>query len=357
MSIERIQTDDKIREVWTHLEFFSTEDYVRNKLSAMHNDLEQNDLETKAFLISSCIKQAQEYYHAAVSVSMLTKPLLIYYGMYSLAKALIFLFNPMVSLGSISHHGLIKPRISESTEKLLDAETKLCRRGIFHQLSKHALTNQCVIKCDEMFDSTTATDVYRTFCSRFAELGEARVLTLGELLVALPELFEILSEAGIENNKLLKVDISLHKNISDNWARILAIYKTENDAITLEFLQNKFRAISSNKEQIREDSQCFVFQRSLYRDYNELIPSPLVQAVSGQHFLILSDKPISDICVHFAMMFLLSNIVRYKPPLWQKILKTTYKSVISKFLTVSESKFPNLILNELQQRPFIFVRA
>jgi len=79
-----------------------------------------------------------------------------------------------------------------------------------------------------------------------------------------------------------------------------------------------------------------------------------VQADGGQLFLILDDNPISDINIHFAVMFILSNVVRYKPPLWLRMLDTYYKTIITKFVDVSESKFPNLILNELQQDKMLF---
>lgn len=355
MSLERIRTDDKAREVWTYLELFTTEAYAKERLSAMHKDLKQDDLETRAFWIGSCVRQAREYYHAASSVSMLTKPLLLYYGMYSLAKAFIFLYNPMISLGAISHHGLVKPTIDYRAERLLEANTKSCR-GIFRQLSKYALTNRCVIRGSEAYYLSTTTDVSFPFNCCFTELSEARIFTLEELLMTLPELFEFLLEVGIENRELLKVDIDLYRNISGNWLRTLAIYKPRNKATTKSFLQNKFPEINIPGERIKEDDQCFVFQRSLHDDYSTLIPRPLVQASSGQLFLILNDSPISDINVHFAVMFLLSNIVRYKPPLWQQIIETTQKSVISKFLSISELKFPNLILNELLQRSFVFVK-
>lgn len=346
MLVNKIQTNDKKREVWTYLGLFSTVDFTKKRLAVIHKDLAQNVSETRAPLICSCIRQAREYYRAARSVSILTKPLLLYYGMYSLAKSLIYLNNPTIERGQINHHGLKRPRVSDNVARLLEATTSECK-GLFRQLSKSASSNRCIIKGTEIFRSSISTDIAFPFQCSFGKLDGKRELALNDLFMALPELFELLFQVEMENDKLLKVDMGLEKNISGNWHRMLAIYKPTDKPITVNFLKNKFPEIDNPNERITEDGECFVFQRSLHDDYRTLLPTALVQADGGQLFLILDDNPISDINIHFAVMFILSNVVRYKPPLWLEILDTYYKTIITKFIDVSESKFPNLILNEL----------
>jgi len=64
-------------------------------------------LDQKAAQLSYCILQAQEYFQAAESVTINTSPLLHYfYGMLSLAKAVIVANDPDKLLGDINYHSL-----------------------------------------------------------------------------------------------------------------------------------------------------------------------------------------------------------------------------------------------------------
>lgn len=60
---------------------------------------------------------------------------------------------------------------------------------------------------------------------------------------------------------------------------------------------------------------------------------------------------------HFLLMFLFSSLARYKPKEWSNRISGKYSSdiiLIRKFLEVSERRFPNLIINELFNKTFIF---
>jgi len=355
MDIQLIKTKDTETETWTYLELFSIRDYTKEKLSAMHSDLTPDELDEKAFWINSCISQAREYYTATSSVSFLTKPLLLYYGMYSLAKALIFLKNPRVDLSTLSHHGLMKPKINDSPEEFLNARVKAHEIGVFRHLSRHAQNNRCVIVGKEEPWAQIISTIHIGLDACFSELNGGRTFSLDELLMSIPELFDLLLLLGKGNLNLLKIEVDLNKNISGNWFRTLTVYKYGNPTITPEFLYGRFPEISKDERCNVENTECFVFSRGFKGDFETLIPKTLVQSSSQELFLASTEKPISDINVHFMVMFLLGHIVRYKPPLWQGILRTRYRSIIDKFIATSERKFPHLILNELLHKTIFFV--
>ena len=94
------------------------------------------------------------------------------------------------------------------------------------------------------------------------------------------------------------------------------------------------------------------------------IPCPSVQERSADFFLITSTSDankISDLNVHFILMFFLCHISRYKAPLWKEIIEGTQKSeniaLIEKFIEVSEIKFPKLILDELVGQYFMYTQG
>lgn len=81
----RIYADSPIDAIWTHYRRFETIDTTRRTFGEWLS-------QESAIAARDCIRQAREYFLAARSSSLLTKPVLLYYGMISLSK-LLFLFN------------------------------------------------------------------------------------------------------------------------------------------------------------------------------------------------------------------------------------------------------------------------
>ena len=107
-----INSEQPIKDMWSHLKFLS---YPENCKRFLKGEIKSNrtiyaideiSLEKKSKQISMCIRQAWEYFNAAENVSINTSPLLIFYGMLSLAKALIITENKDVFLEQIGYHGL-----------------------------------------------------------------------------------------------------------------------------------------------------------------------------------------------------------------------------------------------------------
>lgn len=76
----------------------------------------------------------------------------------------------------------------------------------------------------------------------------------------------------------------------------------------------------------------------------------LMQDIYGEFYLIDSSLPFSipEIILHFMIMFSFSNIQRYDPPLWSKVLNNKINSDVSyliyKYMAIYENKLPYLIL-------------
>lgn len=353
MDVFQIRTTDAKSETWNLLGLFSKEDCVVKSLSGTMGGLSSSELKEKAFCINQCVNQAKEYYIAAESVSLLTKPLMLYYGMYSLAKALIFLSNPKVDLNELRHHGLIAPTISDNPDRIMEGKVRTHGEGVFYHLNKCVSVNHCVLKANEVGVETTTVEVpFDTLCS---EPSKGQVFGLKELLTYVPELFDLFRLLSRRNPTLLKIDVDLQRNISDNLSRLMAIYKPDKGTITSESICRSFPEIIANKERFVEESDALVFERSMpHGAWTALLPKRLVQSMSQELFLLLPDKPIADINVHFAVMFLLGFVVRYKPPLWHEILATANGNMIERLLITSQSKFPHLILNEMLQKIVVF---
>jgi len=347
-----VSTKNTEEEMWRYLSLFSQEKFAREKVSDSHPNLTAKRLNKISLRISACIHHAKDYYKASKSVSMLTKPLLLYYGMYSLAKALIYSRDPQINFDSLRHHGLLSPEIDDKVEKFASATTKLHSKGVFTHFSKYTQHNRCVVPASESeVDYVNLIRIPIDTTLRKLSIGEEFVLR--DILLSLPELFDVFLLMGRKRSRLYKITLELEKNISGNWKRLLGVYKAGNDGITIGLLQKKIPEIRE-RERIKKTEDAILFDRRLHGNYETLIPKHLVQSTSGGYFLTSGDNPISDMNNNFIAMFFLSNIVRYKPPLWRKILSSKYRIMIETFVSNSESKFPKLILDELFERMIVF---
>jgi hypothetical protein len=72
----------------------------------------------------------------------------------------------------------------------------------------------------------------------------------------------------------------------------------------------------------------------------------------------LNNIGLCDLDVHFLLMFILSNIVRYRQDKWSNLIHRRENDemfLIESFLEISAVKFPWLILRELENKDYEFV--
>jgi len=91
---------------------------------------------------------------------------------------------------------------------------------------------------------------------------------------------------------------------------------------------------------------------------------PTIRAVSGEKYLVMPLERhnqklfLPEMSVHFLIMYILGMISRYRPKEWGETIegeKSGEIYIIQKFLETVTRKFPNLILNKLWNRDFVFV--
>lgn len=89
----------------------------------------------------------------------------------------------------------------------------------------------------------------------------------------------------------------------------------------------------------------------------------VLRNIMGEEFLVSSLSSgensiyLSQISVHFLILYLLSMLSRYYVNLWlgeNSSDESRYFYIIEKFLDISERKFPNLVLNEILNKEIIF---
>lgn len=347
LPIKWVATKNPERETWRYLELFSKESYVAGLIKE----------EKARDQIVSCMRQAQEIYYLSKSTSLLTKPVLLYYGMQRLAKVLIFLKNPSVNPNDLKHHGLSGSGISDKIERFPYNRITKTKKGIFPEFSRWTTNNNILLK-KTVFEKEDYhhTDYFVHKCG-IPDFINALEFDLYDLFSLIPELRDLFYYFEMKNDLLVFCGISLRQHQNGKTDTLLSVEKK----LDLNSLKTRFPTIGKYSN-FKEEPDRFIIQNIL-GDKIE-IPSPLVQSETKHQFLIASTSSsnmMPDINVHFILMFLLCHIARYKAPLLKEIMegqkRSEYSALIEKFIEVSETKFPKLILDELVGQYFMFVEA
>ena len=85
-----IYTDDPQREICSLLGLFESRKFASDKIKERCRSLSEEALQSRFDGITYSVRQAREFFSSSDHVSLLTRPLLLSYGMLNLGKALVF---------------------------------------------------------------------------------------------------------------------------------------------------------------------------------------------------------------------------------------------------------------------------
>lgn len=340
--INKIRTDDIEKEIWRHLKLFTYEAFTNEFVKE----------ETAKKQIISCIEQAEEIYSVSKSISFITRPILLYFGMQRLAKALIFLKNPSISLEKLRDHGLTGGGVPIDSKDFLNSKIHVKREGIFPEFSKLTTRNTVRIM-RTVYRGDSHTEEISLQESDMSEFLTSKEFGLSDLLSLVPELWGLSHYLDFKKKSLAYCYYSIREHPDGKLDTLLTIGKD----FELDYLKSSVKAIEAYMD-CRDETDKFVL-KSEGTDKAPLAES-MVESVNGELFLVCPAKPcvkISDIDVHYLLMFLLNYVARYKAPMLKEIIegqRTNVVALIEKFIETSQIKFPKLILDQLTQCYFDF---
>jgi len=312
-----IQTENPEKEIWKMLGYFESE---KNAKDFLLEKLPQNcEIDELSKNLSIDMQVAEEYFRAAQSVSLLTRPLLIYYGMINIAKVVHISCEGKIPEGK--KHGLVT--VKPWNFVLADLSVKIKQYGIFPEFYH---------------------------CYSREELHTS-VFSLKHLLSQIPEVKVAFETVYKEKSLALKV-------VKARYGVSIVDSELEKYTGLNELLANIPKLKKHSNRMQMFDDHAFLFAAN-WDNENQYTP-----ALSGEKFLILPIKCedgtfrlLNELSTHFLIMFMLGMTARYHPKVWADAIKGEESGdiyVIQNFLDVTTRKFPNLILNELRNRKFIF---
>lgn len=310
-----VHTENAVKEIWSMFGFFQSEHNAETYLK--HKFSEFQDLPELKTTLAYTVRTAREYYIAAENVTDLTRPLLLFYGMINLAKVLF-----MATHGKLSPsraHGLL------NVDESLDFQEQLVR--------------------------VTQDGTFPQFHGCFSNQSlEGSTFCLKELLSLIPE---------------VKVNFETVYNQKSNAIKIQRS-KLGISLVDPEFTKYGNLEVLSNIPSMKNEYPHFQFFENhafLFPTTDEIEQDFVRKALSGEEYWALpltkgqNIMILPEMSVHYLIMFLLGFLSRYTSKKWLELLignKTGEIYIIQKLLEISTRKFPNLILNELYEKQFVF---
>ncbi|PWK15767.1 YaaC family protein [Tumebacillus permanentifrigoris] len=328
------------KDMWEHLKFLGNKNNCINLLNGsiksertiIYNETNEF-MEKKADQIAMCINQAFEYFEAADKVSIRTSPVLLFYGMLSLAKAVIVANEKTIFVEDINYHGLhTRPR-NQSLQQYkndrnsweIEKEFSVTDKGVFKYLTN-------------IFDSFMFPD--------------GSFIFLKDMLSVCPEVHNIYEKYYGEPARILAL-YSLEESNDPNYKMKISSYSndafirfpemTEHFDLEADLLHGVGYVFSSKSTVQTRPDYLGVYEPYVGGRY-------VVGGLKFYNEVGFDTKYLSPVTIDYLAMHTLSIVARYKQDFWGSIISghdTGSISLISLYLSVVKRRFPNAILEKM----------
>ncbi len=316
--------DDPIEEIWSDLLLFANATILKKCSS----DPKLNDDLVK--YVVTALRQAREYYVASKSTSIYTKPLLLFYCINNLTRAVLTVKNDSAVNKA---HGL---SLFKSKDNIWKINAKITKKGTFRQLAE---------ACDSDWDPDA--------CSPFT-LADAVSMCI-ELAPDCGNYFEIVpSINAIEIERMSEgtITFKINEPIRKEYPKIAKVLsKKKGFADAFEIAEDDESGIQyKNKVNIpRGAKKMREIGNPLIREHFLFSLTPRDPGV-GFLELLETKSMMPQECCYYLMSFLLSNAVRYAPDSIYKWLHDPDMPVdwvIQRICNRLARVYPNYMLNML----------
>lgn len=337
-------TETPMVEMWRHLRYLRSPLNVFGLLSGKIKSnreeklSESEELKRRSYEIAACIRQADEYYQSAEAVGLATHPLLQFYGAQALAKAVILSNDSNLSLSDLKYHGLS----SRASKAGKDHREKL--QGYLNNPSLWELEKEFAITRDGVFPS-----LCRSIKDNVPANGT--ILTFKNLIRCIPDLSEVFKRHYNGSSHCFY----LYREPTINAQGKLEVLFSEREL--LEDIRRAFPEFDHNFEELRESSYCGF--RSL-ETVKEIKTTGKIEkgTVAGKYLVRPLDCGIHrSLSILYASLFILSNVVRYKPAFWMRLIEgeqSGSSSIAEALCNHAKRRLPNDVLEAIWQEDFVY---
>lgn len=338
-------TEEPQREIWRNIRYLASAKNVHRLLSrqiASGRAVEFDDdagTWDRSLQIAACVEQANEYQLAAGAVSYATSPLLLFYSMHSLAKACVLANVRDVSIESVRYHGLATSPPDAAADSRRgapeggDGAKRWCvedERGIVNQGLFPQLCTACGVNAPPQGTSISFADVV----NNIPDLAELCARHYGGQV----RCFRLYDGPAISADN----HFALHFSKGEDIEALLRVFPEFKEGYVSDVKHDHapgFRsaaAVGGIPEYVRVESGALAGQ---------YLVRGLECGLSSANMLV------------FCGLFILSNVVRYKPNVWMEAMDGRHSgsgAVVEAFCSLASRRLPNALLEAIWGERFTY---
>src|SRR5690606_4894643 len=304
---------EEIQSFYTYLQSQQT---AQNYLHQCYKQIDKIDAERKSYencnVFMYCLHHGREYYRAGEKLDTVLKPVMYFYGMAHLLKACLLTKRPEYPEStSVLAHGVSTRKRKKKDYSFLEDEVKVQHKGLFPYFSEHLFGINKV-----PFEKVTMKSLFQlipeliTFFTYEQEHSLVKIGHLDDLTITVPK--TICDDYHMTENALIK-------RLESYLPKVLV--KEENSKSIMLKLSEPIT------------SDLGPFQINLNSE---------VYLPTNRDFFI----PISEVMVHYLLLYNLSMLSRYEAEWWGELLATKPDAdypFISRFLDITQEKIPMMM--------------
>lgn len=346
-------------EVWAAIRLLATEDICVTLLRRRRSRKGRRPpLKNLASKIGSCITQADEYFWMALEASPRAAPLLHYYSMLNLTKALIYLEAPeRLEDESGLLHGLSDPnRMKDPRSFSLDQESIVVYKGGVFPSLYNVLTGEEITR-------SMAVNVFDLL--RHSGWLSHEVEDLGTMCRMVHGDFSIATD---ENGHFVRLIAKIEREDVRSHCGAVTAFEAE----APHFFKFFKRVSSDDPQQLHYESESLPWStrgefRAAHRKLRGEIRSLRLyrssmnsgSRPSAEYLIPLNTHgrdPLPEPCVLLAITFYLGSLVRYQPHIYDRLLGSEEAWLLDAFIRQCPSVFSFIMLNHLGRLEHLFER-
>ena len=347
-------TENPISEIWKQLKFISYRENCRNlligKISSGRSlifDAADASLERKVIEVSMCIQQGIEYFCAANQVTLNTSPLLVYYGMLSLAKAVIVANANNLFIDDIEYHGLSAKPNNEMLKEFRRNKSNWCIENEF------AIVNGGVFN---ELNNVLAPD---------SVLPTKSIIRVKDCLSCIPEIKELYEKYYGEHANSFDMYDELRQCQRDPSKIEFAVGPGENSEILFKYVPEIADNFNHYTEKMHGIAPYFCSKNNMAKESIDYFAN-YCSCVGGRYFLCglkyelnghIEKKIIDQALIDYILLFILGEQVRYHQDFWGEMVqgeKSGTLGLLDVYLDIVKRRYPNEILNKLFGERFTY---
>ncbi|MFC7440178.1 YaaC family protein [Laceyella putida] len=361
-SIKCICTENPEQWIWTEYMLLQNEETARRYLIDAYSRRPFNQPDRLAYrnvpAFTSYINQATSLIKESQTNHPWVRPILLYYGMMSMLKAWLLTRIPDYPQNTaVLRHGLSTRKRKRERFRFCEDEIKIQREGLFPLVAEEwnlpPMTGESYT-AKELF--SFIPDLHPTYHRLFQQKSLARVFFTRSgagLLLHVPE--QVLDHFHLSAERLVdKLNQARHGLFSLSTSRGYDGYLTlhcacDEEGLSTVVVDNPLPPHPGFPSLSTTESLCVSFHHPWFYENKK-----------GDLYLWLgNDRPVAplpEILVHLMLLFSLSMLCRYDPPLWGEIMLDNQQAeqiIIHELLELVPRKFAQLMLTAFAEEKLI----